>query len=249
MDVSKDKLTISSDQLKMTREKPRSLFISLGYRTARIARRVLGGERLLRLFLNGSRLLGRLGFELSGEIYDKAFHNQTKALSEEFLRRWIPQDGSVIDIGCGTGRWCQVASNYAANVVGIDYDESLIRRAKEEFVGTNVEYIVGDVTNDLQNRTFDLALLTHVIEHIDDADTLLVSLRSVTQKLIVEVPDFESDPLNWVRLWLGCQFYSDADHVREYTLDILTAQVEKNGWRVLESRKSGGSVLVAAERA
>lgn len=242
-------MTISVDQLKMKREKPRSLPVSLSYRAAHVGRRVLGGERMLRFFLNGSRLLWRFGFELSGEIYDNAFHNQTKALSEEVLGRCIPPNGSVIDIGCGTGRWCQVASNYAADVVGIDYDEDLIRRAREESGGSNIEYIVGDITRDLQNRIFDLALLTHVIEHIDDADTLLADLHGVTQKIIVEVPDFENDPLNWVRLRQGCQFYTDADHVREYTLDTLTAQVEKNGWRVMESRKSGGSVLVVAERA
>lgn len=241
-------MTISGDRLVMPREKPRSVPVALSYRAARIGRRVLGGERMLRFFLNASRLLWRFGFELSGEIYDKAFHNQTKALSEEFLRRWIPEDGSVIDIGCGTGRWCQIASRYAADVVGVDYDQDLIRRAREESGADNIEYVVGDATKDLQERTFDLALLTHVIEHIEDADSLLLGIRGITQKLIVEVPDFENDPLNWVRLRLGCHFYTDADHVREYTLDSLTEQVEKNDWRVVESRKSGGSVLVVAER-
>lgn len=240
---------ISAAQLEMKREKPRSLPVSLSYRAASLGRRVLGRERMLRFFLNGSRLLWLFGFELSGAIYDKAFHNQTKALSEDFLRRSIPQNGSVIDIGCGPGRWCEVASKYAASVVGIDNDESLIRWARQESSAENIEYVVGDITRDLGNRSFDLALLTHVIEHFDDAGGLLRDIRRIAEKLIVEVPDFENDPLNWVRLRQGCQFYTDADHVREYTLDTLTVQVENNGWRVVESRKSGGSVLVLAERA
>jgi len=241
-------MTITAGQLEMKREKPRSLPVSLSYRAARLGRRVLGGERMLRFFLNGSRLLWQFGFELSGEIYDKGFHNQTKALSEEFLSRWIPENGSVIDIGCGPGRWCEVAAKYATSVVGIDNDASLIRWAREESGADNIEYIVGDITRDLGNRTFDLALLTHVIEHFDDAGVLLRDICRITEKLIVEVPDFENDPLNWVRMRQGCHFYTDADHVREYTLDTLTEQVENNGWRVIDSRKSGGSVLVLAER-
>jgi len=62
------------------------------------------------------------------------------------------------------------------------------------------------------------------------------------------VPDFESDPLNIVRLAEGCAFYSDADHVREYTEEILNAQLTRNGWVVLENRKSGGAVLAVAEQ-
>jgi SAM-dependent methyltransferase len=235
--------------LSMPREKKRSVLISLGYRFGRFGDAIFGKRRMLRLFLKGSWLFWRFAFERSGQIYDDDFHNQSKALSEEYLQRWIAPNDTVIDIGCGLGRWCEIAAKYAGSVVGIDYSDELIAEARHRASAPNVEYIKGDLTRDLDGRRFDLALMTHVIEHIDDPDTILRELRAVTRRLIVEVPDLESDPLNFVRLAEGCPFYSDGDHVREYTQAILNAQLERNGWTVLENRKSGGAVLAVAELA
>jgi hypothetical protein len=65
------------------------------------------------------------------------------------------------------------------------------------------------VTTDFPDRSFDVGLLIHIIEHIDDPDFLLSSLQKLVNTLIVEVPDFESDSLNLVRLKLGSPYYSD----------------------------------------
>jgi SAM-dependent methyltransferase len=231
----------------MPRAKSRSIFVSLAYRLGRVGDAVFGRSRMLRLFLNGSWLFWCFAFERSGQIYGDEFHNQSKALSEEYLRRWITPQYTVIDIGCGLGRWCEIAARHAKSVVGIDFSEELIAMARARNTAANVEYIKGDVTRDLDGREFDLGLMTHVIEHIDDADTILRQLRQVAKRLIVEVPDFESDALNLVRLAKGCPFYSDGDHVREYTEAILNSQLERNGWTVLENRKMGGAVLAVAE--
>jgi hypothetical protein len=87
----------------------------------------------------------------------------------------------------------------------------------------------------------------HVLEHIEDSDRFLRELQNITAKAIIEVPDFESDPLNWVRWKVKTPFYSDADHVREYTEDILIGQLERAGWNVLETKKHGAALLVVAE--
>ena len=191
----------------------------------------------------------RFAFERCGDIYDSDFHNQSKALSDDVLSRCISADDAVIDIGCGVGRWCRTVARYARLVTGIDYSKTSIQTARLNTAETNFEYIIGDVTKELAGRQFDLALLIHVIEHIDNPDEILTSLRNVTKKLIVEVPDFEGDALNLVQLDMNCPFYSDADHVREYTQKILNDQLTRNGWNILENRKNGGSVLAIAERA
>ena len=239
---------INESSLSMKREKPRYLLISIVYFLTRTAKRIFSTEKILRFYLNASWVFWRMGFEFAGEIYGGEFHNQAKALSEEFLKNSIKRNESVIDIGCGVGRWCQVASNYSDVVVGIDYDKALILEARKQKGAETIEYIVGDVTKDLDNRKFDIALLIHVIEHIEDADGILQDLHKVCRKLIVEVPDFRNDPLNWARLKQGCHFYTDGDHVREYTQEILLDQLARNGWEPLEVCKNGGAVLVLAEQ-
>lgn len=234
---------VSEKALSMSREKKVSLTTRVGYRLTNLVKNIVGRERMLRFFLNGARVFWRFAFELSGEVYDSRFHNHSKALSEEVLAENIPVKGSVIDVGCGVGRWCRIASKYAGKVVGIDYSKSLIDEAKSKTDIANVTFLVGDVTKDLNDEKFDLALLLHVIEHIDDADQTLKDLKRVASKIIVEVPDFEQDSLNYVRLKQNLPFYSDGDHVREYTEEILVNQLERNGWNVIETRKNGGAVL------
>lgn len=247
LEETRSLVDVSEEALAMPRTKDVSLTTRLAYRLTHLSKKLFGRQRTLRFFLSGSRLFWRFAYEISGEIYDSRFHNHAKALSEELLKRHIPSNGSVIDVGCGVGRWCRIASQYADRVVGIDYSQSLIDEARRRTQTENVTFLVGDVTTDLNNEKFDLALLLHVIEHIDNADQILQDLRNVASKIIVEVPDFEQDSLNYVRLAQKLPFYSDGDHVREYTEAILVDQLHRNGWNVLETRKNGGAVLVVAE--
>jgi SAM-dependent methyltransferase len=236
-------------QLSMVRSKPRSFTVGLIYRVFHLGTALFGAERLTKLLLNASRLFSRLAFELSSAGYGERFHNVSMALSEEILSRHIPSGETVLDVGCGYGRASRMAAKFAASVVGIDHDDKLLGIARKLTTERNVEYIRGDVTTDLGGQKFGLVLLIHVIEHIDDPDKMLQALHEISNKIIVEVPDFESDPLNLVRFDLGLQFYSDGDHVREYTEKILTDQLTRNGWTPLKLRKNGGAVLAVAEAA
>src|SRR4051794_31650029 len=107
--------------LSMSRAKPKSMMTTLAYRAKRVCQGLLGHRRLLRIFLNLSWLLRRFAFELSGEVFGNTFHNCAMGLSEEQLGQWIPNGAAVIDIGCGTGRWCRVAARHASHVLGVDY--------------------------------------------------------------------------------------------------------------------------------
>ena len=234
-------------QLSMARSKPRSITVAIMYRLFHTCNTLFGADRMMRLTLNASHLFARFAFELSSISYGENFANVSLALSEEILSRHIPSGGTVLDVGCGYGRSCRLAAKFAASVVGIDYDGGLLAIARKLTAEKNVDYVHGDVTKDLGDQKFDLVLLIHVIEHIDDPDTILETLRGVSNKIIVEVPNFESDPLNCVRFDLGLQFYSDGDHVREYTERILTDQLMRNGWTIIEVRKNGGAVLAVAE--
>jgi SAM-dependent methyltransferase len=231
------------------RAKPSSIVFRFSYALKRVSKTLVGPHRILKFCLTASWLLRRFAYELSCEVYGSPFQLAALALTTEELQKWIPDGGSVIDIGCGTGRWTRLAANYAQRVVGIDYDQTYIEKARSMSNSSAIEYLVGDVTTDLRDRTFDVGLLIHVVEHIEDPDHLLRSLHNVVNTLIVEVPDFEADCLNLVRLELGSPYYSDGDHVREYTLPILKEQLNRNGWTPCYSKHHGGAILVMAKSA
>lgn len=247
--TTEDYVPPNEGQLSMSRSKPQPMTVRLMYRVFHIGNALFGANRMTKFALNASRLFGRFAWELSSASYGEVFANRSMALSEEVLSRQVPSEGTVLDVGCGYGRACRMAAKFASSVIGIDHDVSLIEKAGKQTSEKNVEYIHGDLTRYIGGQKFDLVLLIHVIEHIDDADKLLQTLREVTSKIIVEVPDFESDPLNLVRFDLGLQFYSDGDHVREYTEKILTDQLTRNGWTPVEFKKKGGAVMAVAEAA
>jgi SAM-dependent methyltransferase len=236
--------------LSLPRRKKRSLIVSAAYRAFRWSRRCLGRERTLRFCLTGAWLLSRFAYEIWVEICNEDSRDVRLGLSKEFLAECVSPDARILDVGCGMGRWCRVASTLVHSVTGIDWDRAAIERARELSPQSNVDYVVGDASADLAeqlgHRKFDAALLVHVLEHIEDVDAFLATLRGVATKLLIEVPDFDADRLNIVRYAFGTRFYSDGDHVREYTASILRNQLERNGWHVVDEQHCHGSIVVVA---
>ena len=66
---------------------------------------------------------------------------------------------SVIDIGCGEGRFCRLLAKLGATVTGMDITESLIKQARD-LGGTGQTYMVGDAEDlaGVEDDSFDLAV-------------------------------------------------------------------------------------------
>lgn len=239
-------LPLAESDISFPRRKARSMAISGGYRLFRLSRRTFGDARMLRLYLDAEWLLRKFAYEISYETFGPAFLNNTHAISAELLERWVPPGASVVDIGCGYGRLCRLVAPYARRVVGIDRDAQRISAAKQVSRETNIDYRVTDLTAELARETYDVALLAQVLEHIEDVDGLLRAIGRLAPTLIVEVPDFDSDCLNLVRREVGRPWYTDADHLREYTLPLLREHLERNGWRVQQSHHRGGMLAAVA---
>lgn len=250
-----DRMTgrFTEDALSFPRQKPRRLSIPIAYRATRLARRIVGTDRVLRFCLNASWMLRRLAWELSGVVFGESLYFSTMALTKELAVQAIPPGASVLDVGCGDGRWCRALAEHARRVVGVDVDAALIERARASTAAQSVEYRLMDVSKGLSEQLagerFDVALLVHVLEHITDVDALLQSLQQVASVLLIEVPDFRSDALNVVRRTLDCPYYADADHVREYTLEILRGQLARNKWTLTEHGAQHGALWAMARKA
>lgn len=94
---------------------------------------------------------------------------------------------------------------------------------------------------------FDFALLIHVLEHVEYPEQLLCELRINCKKLVIEVPDHESNPLNWVRIKMNQPYYTDADHVREYSIGLIRNQLKATGWKDTYLIQKGGAIFLLAE--
>lgn len=206
---------------------------------------MLGPSRTLKIFLRAHWLLRRVTYEVAGIKYGNQFQNSALGLSDELLTSFIVPGEKVADLGCGTGRWARVSARTASQVFGIDTNPAAITEG--ESLGGGVIYLNIDLDKNLDEMPeVDLALMIHFLEHIEDPSVLLSRLRQKTKRIVIEVPDFEGDPLNYPRLWTGEPFYYDEDHFCEFTLSELVSLLRSTGWSMDHVSQKGGTLLIVA---
>lgn len=98
--------------------------------------------------------------------------------------RHPPGNGSVLDVGCGTGEIeVRLAAKYAqAQFVGIDLEESHLERARAKCArfGARVHFQTGDaLALPFPDQQFDLVICRHVIQAVPDAQQVLREIHRV----------------------------------------------------------------------
>lgn len=235
--------------LSLPRAKPRSVTRAFLHRVTGWLSSV-AAIPVLKLFLNLAWVSRRLAFELSCKTLGLSFVEDAMGLTDAMVEAVIPENAVVLDLGCGSGRASRKVAGRASRVIGIDRDKHLLNVGREIGLPDNVRLVFGDITHPLpvqvSESAVDVALLIHCLEHIDDVESMLENLHAFAAALVVEVPDFAADVLNRVRYQLDCPWYSDGDHVREYTADSLIAQLGDCDWDVSELWHSNGSIVALA---
>ena len=95
---------------------------------------------------------------------DKSTFIEKTGYHPEQLKDW-----SVLDAGCGSGRYLRVASQEGAHVTGIDLSPSVFR-AQELIVDQKTDLVQGDLLcPPFKPETFDLIYSIGVLEHTPDA--------------------------------------------------------------------------------
>ncbi|HBF34641.1 TPA: hypothetical protein DDW35_08750 [Candidatus Sumerlaeota bacterium] len=71
--------------------------------------------------------------------------NDQRFLEDVFAQPWTPQNGKVLELGCGTGPLLRMLAQRGFGGVGIDISKTAIQMAKEQSEGNNITYHVGDI--------------------------------------------------------------------------------------------------------
>src|SRR5262245_28546394 len=82
------------------------------------------------------------------------------------LRESSPNARSILDLGCGTGRYDEVFLARGYSVFGVDRSEAMLERAKDR-CGDRMEYARSDIVGLELGRRFDaVTALFHVVDYV-----------------------------------------------------------------------------------
>jgi protein-L-isoaspartate O-methyltransferase len=167
-----------------------------------------------------------------------------------FVLDAVEEGDAVIDIGCGRGMISEAVAPRAGRVVAVDHDATAVKQTAAACARyDNVDVVQGDALEVMRERgPFDVAVLLHALEHLDDPAGALRDIGEHARRVVIEVPDFNADPLNAMRLRIGAPFYMDDDHVSEFTVESLHETLTAAGWGEASVRASGGMLLAVADR-
>ena len=129
------------------------------------------------------------------------------------VERLRPLDGKkILDVGCGSGRFCiAFALEGAAKVVGIDFARAMIEiaddLAKKAGVDDRCEFVVGAFPDDIDpaEGPFDAATANGFFDYVQDPAPLIARMRELTRgTMIMSFPKAVEwrVPLRRVRFWL-----------------------------------------------
>jgi 2-polyprenyl-3-methyl-5-hydroxy-6-metoxy-1,4-benzoquinol methylase len=133
------------------------------------------------------------------------------------IQRLEPVAGkSILDVGCGSGRFCVAyAVLGASRVVGVDLAPSMIRLAREAAqsggVGDRCEFRIGSFCEVIRDEVFDASTANGFFDYVDDPVPIIRRMREVTREtMVMSFPKvFEwRVPPRWIRFQLnGCPLH------------------------------------------
>jgi demethylmenaquinone methyltransferase/2-methoxy-6-polyprenyl-1,4-benzoquinol methylase len=121
-------------------------------------------------------------FDRIAPVYDAMNRVMTAGLDRRWRRITVEQvvrkGDRVLDACCGTGDIAVAARSRGADVVGLDFSEAMLERARAK--SSEIEWIRGDVLAlPFEDASFDAVTVGFGVRNVDDLEAGLRELRRV----------------------------------------------------------------------
>lgn len=175
-------------------------------------------------------------------IIDDRWRGVVQRRLTENVQRLMPLDGkSVLDVGCGSGRFClEYARHGASRVVGVDFAPKMIEiansLARKEKLDTVCEYRVGTFPDIItpSDIPFDASTANGFFDYVADPAMHITKMREFTRgTMIMSFPkavEFRT-PLRRIRFWLkGTPLFL----YRENQIEHLLAKAGVDNYEIVD---------------
>ena len=160
----------------------------------------------------------------------------------EEIERYTRRKGRILDIGCNTGFFLNVAQTLGWHGVGVEIGKPMAEAARRDF---GLEVFDRDWLTQTFEKPFDAIYCSHVIEHVPNPKAWLKRMREVLAPggvVCLSVPNMMSIDRKYKRLLKRLGLRKDKwpqtqtpDHLFEPDENSFRPFLEKEGFRVLRS--------------
>lgn len=173
-------------------------------------------------------------------IKNIALKNKVKLINTQ------SQKGTLLDIGAGTGDFLVVAKNDGWDTIGIEPSE----KAKTIAINKGVNFAAN--LSDLEDHSFDVITMWHVLEHVPNLDEYILELKRLvkpTGTILIAVPNFKSfDAEYYGRFWAAYDVPRHIWHFSKTAIQKLFAEKEMNLITVLPMKFDSFYVSLLSEK-
>lgn len=143
----------------------------------------------------------------------------------QLITRLCPNQGGILDYGCGSGEFLQVCTQAGWKTLGVDASETARKIAKEQ----NLQVITPEeLSRNKQSYSFDIISLWHVLEHLHDLHGTLALLKGILSSngwLLIAVPNRDSnDAQFYQQYWAAYDVPRHLYHFRPQDMEALLNQ-------------------------
>ncbi len=182
-------------------------------------------------------------------LFEKLYHFiKSIALKDKLnlINSLQPHKGQILDIGAGTGDFLSVAKNSGWKTVGVEPSDKAKAIAKSK----GVSFV--SVTSELENHSFDVISMWHVLEHVPDLDKQIKELKRLlkpTGTLIIAVPNFKSfDAKYYGKFWAAFDVPIHFWHFSKTAVKLLFEKEEIKLEKVLPMKFDSFYVSLLSEK-
>jgi len=135
-------------------------------------------------------------------------------------------DLRILDAGCGIGLLMRDLKNSGVDrVTGIDFDDECLTQA--ERYGSVLKKDLTNLTEDIIGNSFDLVILSHVLEHLPHPIEFLKKIKVISKRWIIVACPNPVRPKILIKYALRGRNYSNQGHVYSWDRSHLATFLER----------------------
>ena len=161
----------------------------------------------------------------------KLVRNYTLGKKLDLINKY-QRHGKILDYGCGTGHFLNKCKTNNWESFGVEPDDDARNIATDQIGGT-----IANSLNQIQEHSFNVITLWHVLEHVTDLNQ---TMQSLVQKLsddgtmIIAVPNPNSyDAQAYKEEWAA---YDVPRHLYHFTQETIAKLAKKHNLKLVETR-------------